>query len=145
MMFENEAFRAWAPRLLSVVRVLLGLLYMQHGLSKYFGFPAPAPQNFQVLSILGLAGAIETIGGLMLALGLYTRWAALIMSGEMAVAFFIIRQRLSVSFFPIRSGGQLEAVYSIFFFTFFLVGGGAWSLDRLRRNADTPTSAPPAA
>jgi hypothetical protein len=51
--------------------------------SKYFGFPAPAPQNFQVLSILGLAGAIETIGGLMLALGLYTRWAALIMSGEM--------------------------------------------------------------
>ena len=108
---------------------------MQHGLSKYFGFPAPAPQDFQVLSLLGLAGAIETIGGLMLTLGLYTRWAALIMSGEMAFAFFIVRHRLSVSFFPVRSGGQLEAVYSIFFFTFFLVGGGAWSLDRLRRNS----------
>lgn len=133
-MFENEAFRdVWAPRLLSIVRILLGLLYMQHGLSKYFGFPAPTPQNFQMLSLLGLAGAIETIGGLMLALGIYTRWAAFIMSGEMAVAFFIVRNRLSVSFFPAVNGGQLEAVYSIFFFMFFLVGGGAWSLDRLRK------------
>jgi putative oxidoreductase len=105
---------------------------MQHGLSKYFGFPASAPQNFQMLSLLGLAGAIEIIGGLMLALGLYTRWAALIMSGDMAVAFFIVRNRLSVSFFPLVNGGQLEAVYSVFFM-FFLVGGGAWSLDRPRK------------
>jgi putative oxidoreductase len=105
---------------------------MQHGLSKYFGSPASAPQNFQMLSLLGLAGAIEIIGGLMLALGLYTRWAALIMSGDMAVAFFIVRNRLSVSFFPLVNGGQLEAVYSVFFM-FFLVGGGAWSLDRPRK------------
>jgi putative oxidoreductase len=133
-MFESDAFRnVWAPRLLSIVRIFLGLLYMQHGLSKYFGFPAPAPQNFQMLSLIGLAGAIEIIGGLMLALGLYTRWAAFIMSGEMAVAFLIVQHRLSVSFFPVVSGGQLEAVYSLFFFTFFLVGGGAWSLDRLRK------------
>ncbi len=133
-MFESAVFRnVWAPQLLSVVRILLGLLYMQHGLSKYFGFPASAPQNFQILSLLGLAGVIEIIGGLMLALGLYTRWVALIMSGEMAVAFFIVRNRLSVSFFPLVNGGQLEAVYSVFFFMFFLVGGGAWSLDRLRK------------
>ena len=133
-MFESEAFRdVWTPRLLSIVRILLGLLYMQHGLSKYFGFPAAAPQNFQMFSLLGLAGAIETIGGLMLALGIYTRWAAFILSGEMAVAFFIVRNRLSVSFFPAVNGGQLEAVYSIFFFMFFLVGGGSWSLDRLRK------------
>ena len=136
MMFETEVFQnVWAPRLLSVVRIILGLLYMQHGLSKYFGFPVPAPQNFQAFSLFGLAGAIETIGGIMLTIGLYTRWAAFIMAGEMAVAFFIVRQRLSVSFFPLRSGGQLEAVYSIFFFTFFLIGGGAWSIDRLRRRA----------
>ena len=112
-MFESPAFRdAWAPRLLSIVRILLGLLYLQHGLSKYFGFPAAAPQNFQVFSLLGLAGAIEIIGGLMLALGIYTRWAAFIMSGEMAVAFFIVRNRLSTSLFPMVNGGQLEAVYS---------------------------------
>jgi putative oxidoreductase len=133
-MFETRAFRdVWAPKLLSICRILLGLLYLQHGLSKYFGFPAAAPQNFQVFSLLGAAGAIEAIGGLCLALGLYTRWAAFIMSGEMAVAFFIVRNRLSTSFFPLVNGGQLEAVYSIFFFTFFLVGGGAWSLDRLRK------------
>ena len=133
-MFESRDFRdVWAPRLLSIVRILLGLLYLQHGLSKYFGFPAAAPQNFQVFSLLGLAGAIEIIGGLMLALGIYTRWAAFIISGEMAVAFFIVRNRLSTSLFPMVNGGQLEAVYSIFFFMFFLVGGGAWSLDRLRK------------
>jgi putative oxidoreductase len=119
--------------LLGIVRILLGLLYMQHGLSKYFGFPAAAPQDFQVFSLMGLAGVIETIGGLMVVLGFYTRWAALIVSGEMAVAYFIVRHRWSVSFFPAVNGGQLEAVYSLFFFTFFLVGGGAWSLDRLRK------------
>jgi putative oxidoreductase len=133
-MFDSPAFRdVWAPRLLSIVRILLGLLYLQHGLSKYFGFPAAAPQNFQVFSLIGLAGAIEIVGGLMLALGIYTRWAAFIMSGEMAVAFFIVRNRLSTSIFPMVNGGQLEAVYSLFFFMFFLVGGGAWSLDRLRK------------
>jgi len=133
-MFESRDFRdVWAPRLLSIVRILLGLLYMQHGLSKYFGFPAAPPQNFEVFSLIGLAGAIEVIGGLMVALGIYTRWAAFIVSGEMAVAFFIVRNRLSVSFFPAVNGGQLEAVYSLFFFMFFLVGGGAWSLDRLRK------------
>jgi putative oxidoreductase len=134
-MFDSPAFRdVWAPRLLSIVRILLGLLYLQHGLSKYFGFPAAAPQNFQVFSLLGLAGAIEMVGGLMLALGVYTRWVAFIISGEMAVAFFIVRNRLSTSLFPMVNGGQLEAVYSLFFFMFFLVGGGAWSLDRLRKS-----------
>jgi len=133
-MFESREFcELWAPRLLSIIRILLGLLYMQHGLSKYFGFPAASPQNFQVFSLIGLAGVIEIIGGLMVALGIYTRWAALIISGEMAVAFFIVRNRLSVSLFPLVNGGQLEAVYSIFFFTLFLVGGGAWSLDRQRK------------
>ena len=133
-MLESETFRdVWAPRLLSIVRILLGLLYMQHGLSKYLGFPAAPPQNFEVFSLIGLAGAIETIGGLMVALGIYTRWAAFIVSGEMAVAYLIVRHRWSVSFFPAVNMGVLEVVYSLFFFTFFLVGGGVWSLDRLRR------------
>src|SRR5260370_26512564 len=78
-MFESRDFReVWAPRLLSIVRILLGLLYMQHGLSKYFGFPAAPPQNFEVFSLIGLVGAMETVGGLMVALGIYTRWAAFI-------------------------------------------------------------------
>jgi putative oxidoreductase len=100
-MFESAAFRdVWSPRLLSIVRILLGLLYMQHGLSKYFGFPTPSPQNFQAMSLLGLAGIIELVGGFLLALGVYTRWVAFVISGEMAVAFFIVRQRLSTR--PLR-------------------------------------------
>jgi putative oxidoreductase len=136
-MFDRDAFQAeWTPRLLSIVRILLGLLFMEHGLSKYFAFPAPpTPANFQFFSIFGLAGLIEIVGGLLLTLGLYTRAAAFIMSGEMAVAYFMLRPQRS--FFPILNGGDLEAVYSLFFFTFFLIGGGAWSLDRTwRRSSD---------
>ena len=134
--FESDSFRSvWAPRLLSVVRIFLGLLYLQHGLSKYFGFPAASPANFQMFSLIGLAGAIEIVGSVLLILGFYTRWTAFIISGEMAVAFLIVRNRLSVSLFPTVNGGQLEAVYAFFFFTIFLVGGGAWSLDRQQQRS----------
>jgi len=133
-MFESASFRdVWAPRLLSVVRVFLGLIYLQHGLSKYFGFPTAQPANFHVFSLIGLAGAIEIVGGLMVAVGFYTRWAAFVMSGEMAVAYLIVVQRWARSFYPLANGGELEAVFSLFFFAIFLVGGGAWSLDRWRR------------
>jgi putative oxidoreductase len=130
-MFESQAFReVWAPRLLSVMRILLGLIYLEHGLAKYFGFPAPQPQNFHIVSMIGAAGAIEIIGSVMIVLGLYTRWVALLISGEMAIAFFIYANRLARSFFPLANGGELEAVFCLFFFTIFLVGGGIWTLDR---------------
>ena len=133
-MFESQVFReVWSPRLLSLVRILIGLLYLQHGVSKYFGFPTPQPQNFHLVSMIGAAGLIELVGSVMLVLGLYTRWVALILSGEMAVAFFIYSNRLARSFYPLASGGQIEAVYCLFFFTFVLVGGGVWTLDRALR------------
>ena len=130
-MFESQAFREmWAPRLLSVMRILLGLCYLEHGLSKYFGFPAAQPANFHIVSMIGAAGAIEIIGSVMIILGLYTRWVALLISGEMAIAFFIYANRLARSLYPLTNGGELEAVFCIFFFTIFLVGGGVWTLDR---------------
>jgi putative oxidoreductase len=133
-MFESHAFReVWAPRLLSLVRILLGLIYLQHGLQKYFGFPAAQPQNFHVASMIGLAGLIEIVGSIMLVLGLYTRWVAFILSGEMAVAYFIYVNRPARGFFPLANGGELEAVFCLFFFTIFLVGGGIWALDNARR------------
>jgi putative oxidoreductase len=119
-----------AAILLSIARGFVGLLYMQHGLSKYFGFPGPSPANFHVFSLYGLAGAIETIGGFLLVIGLFTRPAAFIMSGEMAVAYFM--NRPPRGFFPILNGGQLEATYCFLFFIIFLVGGGSWSLDAWR-------------
>jgi putative oxidoreductase len=146
-MFESEAFReVGAPRLLSLVRVLLGLIYLEHGVSKYLGFPTPQPQNFHALSMFGVAGIIEIIGSVMIVLGLYTRWVALIMSGEMAYAYFIFVNRLARSVYPLANGGELEAVLCLFFFTLFLVGDGAWSLDRMieRRSEVGSGRAPPA-
>jgi len=130
-MFESQAFReVLQPRLLSLVRILLGLIYLQHGLSKYFGFPAPQPQNFQIVSMIGAAGVIEIIGSVMIVLGLYTRWVAFLISGEMFVAYFIYAKRLGRGFFPLTNGGELEAMFCLFFFTIFLVGGGVWAIDR---------------
>lgn len=133
-MVESQAFREdWSPRLLSVVRILLGLIYLQHGLQKYFGFPSAQPANFHIVSMVGAAGAIEIIGSLMIILGLYTRWVAFIVSGEMFVAYFIYANRLGRGFFPLANGGELEAIFCLFFFAIFLVGGGIWSLDNAIR------------
>src|ERR1700679_2462761 len=83
----SESFRAtWSPRLLSVLRIVVALLFLEHGLSKHLGFPAPPA--FPVVGILLLAGAIEIVAGVLVAIGLFTRIAAFIASGEMAVAYF---------------------------------------------------------
>src|SRR3954454_8190615 len=130
-MLFSDAFRAeWVPRLLSVVRILVALLYLQHPLSKYFAFPAPSPPNFQMFSLIGLAGAIEITGSLLLLVGLFTRPATFIMSGEMFVAYCIVRPPRG--FFPILNGGETEALFSLIFFMFFLFGSGVWSVDHLR-------------
>jgi putative oxidoreductase len=132
VMLGTEAERSvWALRLLSIVRIFVALLYLQHGLSKYLGFPGSPPPNFHMVSLYGLAGAIEIVGSLLLLIGLFTRPAAFVMSGEMAVAYFI--NRPPRGFFPLLNGGELEALYSFFFFTFFLIGGGLWSVDGLRK------------
>jgi putative oxidoreductase len=127
-MFSSERMQAeWTPRLLSVARIFIALLYLQHGLSKYFSFPAPPPANFHMFSLYGLAGAIEIIGSLLLLFGLFTRPAAFIMSGEMAVAYFMNRPPRGL--FPLLNGGSLEYLYCFVFFIFFLIGPGSWSLD----------------
>ena len=90
VMLGTEAERSvWALRLLSIVRIFVALLYLQHGLSKYLSFPGSPPANFQIASLYGLAGAIEIVGSLLLLIGLFTRPAAFVMSGEMAVAYFM--------------------------------------------------------
>jgi putative oxidoreductase len=120
--------QVWAPRVLSIVRVVVGLLYLQHGLSKWFGFPAPFPH---LTPLLGVAGIIEIVGSVLVILGLFTRPAAFIMSGEMAVAYFLAHAPRSP--FPLVNHGEAAVFYCFFFFYLFVAGGGAWSLDRLLR------------
>jgi putative oxidoreductase len=135
-MLINEArLQAWTPRMLSVLRVVTALLFLQYGLSKYFGFPAKPPANFAMFSLIGLAGAIELLGSLLLLVGLYSREAAFIMSGEIAVAYFM--RRAPNGFFPQVNGGGLEVLFCFVFLFLFVAGPGSWSVDAARRPAVT--------
>jgi putative oxidoreductase len=124
----------WSERMLSVLRIIAGLLFLEHGLAKLVGFPHVTMfDKLQLVSLIGLAGIIELVGGSLLALGLFTRIAAFIMSGEMAFAYFI--SHAPRGFFPILNGGELAIVYCFLFLYFAVAGAGAWSLDQLRHES----------
>jgi putative oxidoreductase len=131
-MFRNNSFLAdWQPRILSVIRIVAALLFLQHGLVKVFSFPTPGPASLPPL--LMLAAAIEIIGSLLLLIGLFTEVVAVIMSGEMAFAYFMAHAPKSV--YPIANGGELAILFCFIFLYLAFAGGGPWSLDsaRMRR------------
>jgi len=127
----------WAPRLLSLLRIVAAFLLMQHGAQKVFGalLPTPAPGApsspgiFTLLSLRGIAGILELGGGLLLLLGLFTRPVAFILSGLLAVAYFL--SHAPQGFWPILNRGELAALYSFVFLYLSVAGGGPWSIDRL--------------
>src|ERR1700760_1991110 len=124
----------WSERMLSVLRIVVGLLFVEHGLAKLLGFPHVAMfDKLQLVSLLGLAGVIELVGGALLTLGLFTRITAFIMSGEMAFAYFMVHA--PKSFYPALNGGELAIVYCFLLLYFVATGAGAWSLDQLRLGA----------
>jgi putative oxidoreductase len=113
---------------LSVLRIVTGLMIIQHGMGKIVGFPAfPAYANVTPLSLLGAAGFIELIGGALLILGLLTRPAAFILSGEMAVAYFMVHAPRS--FYPLVNGGTLAIMYCFACLYLSTAGAGPWSVD----------------
>ena len=122
----------WEPRMLSILRMMVGLLYMEHGLAKVLGFPLqPNHAPYALFNLNpGLQGLLELVGGLLLALGLFTRTVAFILAGDMAVAYFMAHAPRG--FFPLLNGGELAIVYCFVFLYFWVAGGGEWSLDRLR-------------
>jgi putative oxidoreductase len=128
----NATAVLWTPRLLSVFRIVLGLLFLAHGLVKLFGFPTGAqPGVVPLLSIFGLAGVFELVGGAAIVLGIFTRPVAFILSGQMAVAYFMAHA--SQGFYPILNGGELAILYCFAFLYLAAAGAGSWSLDA-RRN-----------
>jgi putative oxidoreductase len=125
-----EPSTVWAPRVLSVLRIVVGLVLLQYGLAKLFGWPAVKMfQDLPWLSLFGIAGMFELIGGTLLILGLFTRPAAFILSGEMAAAYFI--EHFPRSFFPIQSEGDLAVTLCFTFLYLSFAGGGPLSLDAL--------------
>ena len=130
----NETLAAWTPRALSVLRIITGLLIIQHGMGKLLGFPAfPAYANVQLMSLSGAAGVIELIGGALLILGLWTQPVAFILAGEMAFAYFI--GHFPKGFHPLINGGTLAALYCFTFLYLATAGAGPWSLDASMKKA----------
>ena len=123
---------AWAPRLLSILRIMAGLLLLQHGTGKILKFPAGVvPANFNLSSMPGYAGVIELVCGILLVIGLFSRPAAFIASGMTAVAYFMVHA--PQGFYPILNKGELAALYCFLFLYIAAAGAGPWSLDALRK------------
>ena len=127
------AWTAWTPRFLSLLRLMTGLLFLQHGTAKILGFPPSEMAGIPLTSSGGIAGLFELVGGALIVVGLFTRPVAFILSGMMAVAYFMAHA--PQNFFPILNGGELAALYCFVFLYLSAAGGGAWSLDRAIRNA----------
>jgi putative oxidoreductase len=111
---------------------MAGLLFLEHGSAKLLGFP-PTPTAPAIFGLLWFAGVIELVGGALVAVGLFTRIAAFIMSGEMAFAYFY--SHAPRSFYPLLNAGDAAILYCFIFLYFAVAGGGNWSVDRLLKHA----------
>lgn len=124
---------AWAPQLLSVLRIVAAFMFMQSGTMKLFAFPAGIPRDggtVPLMSQMGLAGILETFGGALLLVGLFTRPVAFLVSGEMVVAYF--QASFPVSIWPILNNGVPAVLYCFIWLYISAAGAGSWSLDAMR-------------
>ena len=130
----------WTPYALSLLRIFVGLTFVQHGTHKFFNFPSgPSYKGIDLTTMHGWAGTIELVAGALILLGLLTRLSALIAAGEMAVGYFTVHA--PVSFFPAKNGGENAYLFCFVFLFFVFAGAGPISLEhwlkRRRRNAET--------
>jgi len=131
MQNENNFQAIWTPRLLGVLRIVIGLLFLQHGTAKLLGAPHVAMfDGLQLFSLMGLAGVLELGGGALFALGLFTRPVAFILSGMMATAYFMAHA--PQAFLPLLNQGELAVLYCFAFLYFAVAGAGAYSIDAAR-------------
>ena len=121
----------WMPRLLSVLRIAAGFMLMMHGTQKLFNVPFGEHGGVALVSLMGLAGVLEAGGGLLLLLGLFTRPTAFILSGLMAVAYFMAHAPRAP--LPIQNEGELAVLYCFVFLFIAAAGAGTWSLDAWRQ------------
>ncbi|MDO9499163.1 DoxX family protein [Falsiroseomonas sp.] len=125
-------FAPYAPQLLSVLRIMAGLLFLAHGTQKLLGFPAGGGSP-AMMSLGWFAGVIEIVTGILITIGLFTRPAAFLASGTMAFAYFIAHAPRD--FFPVNNGGDAAILYCFVFLYFAAAGAGPWSVDASRRAA----------
>jgi putative oxidoreductase len=121
---------SWSPRLLSLLRIIAGLGFVSHGVSKFFGVP---PFPMPLTPLLTAAGVLELVGGALILIGLFTRPVAFILSGQMAVAYFLFHA--PKGFFPAANGGEAAMLYCFVFLYLAAAGAGPWSIDATRGRA----------
>src|ERR1700691_5254484 len=133
MSLDQRFFDTWSPRALAALRIVAAFLYLQHGTAKLLHLPHVAEfDSLNALSLIGLAGMLEITGSLLLLLGLFTRPAAFILSGEMAVAYFIAHAPQGHFFTPALNAGEEAVLYCFIFLFLSVAGAGAWSIDGSR-------------
>jgi len=125
----HELETRWAPRVLSLLRIVAALIFMAHGTQKMLGFPA-TDMSPAFASLPWIAGVLELFGGALLVIGLWTRQVAFVLSGLMAAAYFIAHA--PQSFYPVLNGGDAAILYCFLFFYFIFAGPGPWSVDAVR-------------
>ena len=123
----TAALNLWAPRVLSILRIVAGLLFLAHGTQKLLGFPAGEMGQPEMMTLSWIAGVIELVAGSLLVLGLFTRAAAFVASGEMAFAYWMAHAAQGP--FPVNNGGDAAILYCFVFLYLVFAGPGPWSLD----------------
>ena len=127
-------WRGFAPQLYALLRIVVGFLFIQYGTMKLFAFPIGLPPNnaaAPVMSQMGLAGTLETVGGFLILIGLFTRPVAFILAGEMAVAYF--QGHFPKGFWPVANLGTPAVLFCFYFLYLSADGAGVWSVDNARR------------
>jgi putative oxidoreductase len=144
---ENPLFEGggwadrWRPQFLSLLRIVTALLFLSHGMSKIFGIPESSASFPSPWTLLWVAGMLELIGGTLLLIGLLTRPVALLLAGEMAVAYWMFHA--PQNFWPVLNGGESAIMFCFIFLFFVFSGPGPWSVDcwwQKRREAEGPDS-----
>lgn len=138
----NEFLTSWQPKALSILRIIVGFLFLWHGSQKLFGFPPSGQPGGELSALMLVGGILEFFGGLLILIGLFTRWTAFILSGLMAVAYwmahglaFMKEGAGAVAFLPLVNRGELAVIYCFVFLYLFFAGGGSWSVDNaLKKN-----------
>ena len=139
MKIDNLLIDTWRPRALAALRIVTAYLFMAHGTAKLFGVPhIQMFDNLQPFSLVGFAGVLEVVGGALLLIGLFTRPVAFVLSGFMAVAYFMAHAGQGHVLLPILNQGELAVLYSFVFLYFVFSGAGAWSVDSFRSPAIRP-------
>ena len=140
MAIDTTTLDSWRPRALAVLRIVTAYLFIPHGTAKLFGVPHQAMfDGLQLMSLIGLAGVLEVVGGVLFLIGLFTRPVAFVLCGFMAVAYFMAHGSQGNVLLPMLNQGELAIAWSFLFLYMSVVGAGAWALDNVigRRNPAT--------